>query len=246
MKDASVIVTRDFLEAGKSDRGAWSKLQLMCIGVAWPPPKGWRKSVIGRAVSNADASNFLSLRNRRKPDSKDDLPTLLHTGPFVCKRCERELPIDSFDDSPKKDRVKKSICRSCCKELSKTARAYARFLRKLGPKKVVDGKSYMSRSMWLKQLGFGSYRNYLASSLWKEIRTRVYKAKGRICYLCGAPAEELHHNRYHRSDLRGKNLRFINPICRECHEAIEFVNGKKQNVKEASRAFKKRRELYRA
>lgn len=245
MNDETVVVTHDLLKAGKSDRGGWSKLQLMCTGIPWPPPKGWKKSAVGHSISQSDADRFLQLRNGSKPAQKRDLPGQLQTGPFVCKRCHKELPFDSFDDSPRKDRIKKAICRDCCNELSKEAKASATRQRKLGPKKVVDGKSYKSRNMWLKLLGFDSYREYLASPLWKETRKRVYEAKGDRCYLCDAPATELHHNRYHRNDLQGKKLRFINPICRQCHEAIEFSDGGKQNVKQTARAFKKRRKVQR-
>jgi hypothetical protein len=109
------------------------------------------------------------------------------------------------------------------------------------PKKLWSGMSYQSRFVALRDIGFSSYAEYLASDLWQEIRQKVFKIKGRFCYLCGRPATELHHNRYHRRDLLGKRLKFINPICRKCHGEIEFREGKKSTVAEARKAFQRAR-----
>lgn len=38
------------IEEAKSERGGWSRDQLAEWGVAWPPPKGWRKSLEARWV----------------------------------------------------------------------------------------------------------------------------------------------------------------------------------------------------
>src|SRR6185312_10043229 len=84
-----------------------------------------------------------------------------------------------------------------------------------------------------------SYKDYLASDLWKEVRSKVYRAKGGLCYLCGAQSDALHHNRYSRADLLGQTIKFINPICDECHKSIEFQDGKKVPLTKAARKFKR-------
>lgn len=104
-----------------------------------------------------------------------------------------------------------------------------------------QGNNYLSRYLWLQTIGFSTYREYLASELWKSIRKRVFKIKGKLCYLCGKTATEVHHNRYHKNDLTGKRLLYLNPICRTCHEEIEFSENKKSTLKQAKRAFKKKR-----
>jgi hypothetical protein len=130
------------------------------------------------------------------------------------------------------------MCRSCCREASKLAAQAKRDQVTLNAK----GKHYTSRNANLQRLGIGSYREYLASDLWKDVRSKVYAVKGSHCYLCGNPATELHHNRYHKNDLVGKRLKYINPICRPCHDGIEFnQEGEKVTLQTASRLFKRRR-----
>jgi hypothetical protein len=63
------------------------------------------------------------------------------------------------------------------------------------------------------------HRIYLSSPLWKEIRQRVIRVRGRICQKCGNHGSDVHHLTYERwggaeldSDLQ--------ILCRVCHEAI--------------------------
>jgi hypothetical protein len=113
--------------------------------------------------------------------------------------------------------------------------------KRLSSDPLAKGRDYRSRNAILRGLGFATYRDYLASDLWRTVRAAVFKVKGRACYLCGKPATELHHNRYHANDLTGKRLKFINPICRGCHEGIEFQGGEKVTLKKAASTFRKRR-----
>lgn len=153
----------------------------------------------------------------------------------VCKRCLLDLPEDGFEVKP--SGIAKKLCGKCCKELSKISSKYKRE----HPSAFYSGTSYKSRSIGLKELGFSRYSDYLASDLWRRVRSLVYKLKGHKCYLCDAEATELHHNRYHKNDLIGKRLKYINPICRQCHQRIEFRDGEKATVGEARKSFQKSR-----
>ncbi len=159
----------------------------------------------------------------------------------ICTACRTEKPLDAFDRSNKPDGRLKVMCRDCCRCASRIASRAAGEERKLNAK----GKDYSSRNATLLRLGFATYKEYLQSDLWKEVRKRVYTTKGSACYLCSKPATELHHNRYHKNDLIGKKLKFINPICRQCHEGIEFQDGRKATLKQAARTFKKIRKINR-
>lgn len=131
----------------------------------------------------------------------------------------------------------KSVCRVCCVALSGEAKKGARRDRVENRK----GEDYSSRNANLRRMGFASYAAYLKSDLWKAVRVLVYKAKGRNCYLCGSEATVLHHNRYHENDLSGRRLRFISPICRRCHESVEFRDGKKSTLAQAKSTFRRAR-----
>lgn len=100
------------------------------------------------------------------------------------------------------------------------------------------GDSYYKRNEYLKEMGYGSYSEYLSSSLWRSIVRRVYQECGRGCRLCEHKATEIHHLGYGRKVLEGKTLKPLVPLCRECHERIEFTpDGTKRMMKEAHSAF---------
>jgi hypothetical protein len=68
-----VQLNREVVEAGKSRNGGWSEQQLLCLGVAWPPPKGWIDTVVGTFHSYETVRAFLDLRDKHLPP----LPQLL-------------------------------------------------------------------------------------------------------------------------------------------------------------------------
>jgi hypothetical protein len=51
-------------------------------------------------------------------------------------------------------------------------------------------------------------------------------------------ATELHHLGYGRAVLTGKSLKQLVPLCRDCHQEIEYApSGRKRSVVEVHRAF---------
>lgn len=109
-----------------------------------------------------------------------------------------------------------------------------------------NGRSYQSRAISLRNLGFSSYRSYLKSPLWAEVREKVFQKKGRFCQLCSKPATQVHHNRYLECDLTGRRIKYLAPMCDGCHFGIEFKNGEKSTVAQAKKRFKKKRKVIRA
>lgn len=107
------------------------------------------------------------------------------------------------------------------------------------------GTDYASRNATLRRLGYKTYSAYLKSPMWRQIRARVFAEKGRGCYLCGSRATEAHHNRYRESDLTGCTIKHIHPLCRGCHEGIEFKNGEKNELWAARKAYIRRRSAFR-
>lgn len=59
---AWIVLTAPMIEAGRSARGGFTRDQLACLGVAWPPAKGWKKAVAGAEVRQKDYAQFLALR----------------------------------------------------------------------------------------------------------------------------------------------------------------------------------------
>lgn len=99
--------------------------------------------------------------------------------------------------------------------------------------------TYAARNAILKSIGFDSYADYLNSDLWISLRERVYREKGRVCFLCGRSATQVHHVGYGRKTLLGKKTGALKPVCGGCHHAIEFKGGEKLSIKNAQKQLRR-------
>lgn len=105
-------------------------------------------------------------------------------------------------------------------------------------------KEYRRRDRLLRGLGFKSYQDYLASSLWSKIRTaQLRKHDG--CYACGKPATQVHHSRYSIDVLLGHSLDGLYSVCGGCHFRSEFdEDGNKRRIRKVNKALKWRRKFW--
>ncbi len=116
--------------------------------------------------------------------------------------------------------------------------------RKSRPEIVLPSKkeNYGSRIKVLMLLGFESYADYLESDLWKRVRTSAFALHGSFCELCHRRADLIHHLDYSHETLAGLNMDSLTPLCKPCHEAIEFQeDGSKRNLSESQKEYAKRR-----
>ena len=60
--DQPFIVTGDWLAQHATAHGGYTKQQLARLGVSWPPKNGWKESVAGKAISQADRVAFEAAR----------------------------------------------------------------------------------------------------------------------------------------------------------------------------------------
>jgi hypothetical protein len=56
-------ITREFIFAGQSVNGGWSRAQVQELGVEWPLRLGWINEVVGKEVSQESADMFINLTN---------------------------------------------------------------------------------------------------------------------------------------------------------------------------------------
>lgn len=95
-------------------------------------------------------------------------------------------------------------------------------------------RTYGDRNELLKTMGYDSYKAYLNSPLWADIRKRAYYVHGSLCRLCDAPATVIHHIGYGKSVLEGRTLHQLAPLCVGCHAKVEFRKGqRKRSMAEA-------------
>ena len=61
-------------------------------------------------------------------------------------------------------------------------------------------------------------KNVLTSDLWKRKRAVVMKRDGRRCVYCGAPARQVHHERYAKRNIGREPIDWLVAVCPRCHE----------------------------
>lgn len=94
--------------------------------------------------------------------------------------------------------------------------------------------AYVWRNIILKDLGFDSYKDYLASDCWRSIRSRALKKNGGQCVSCDKKATQVHHGNYERETLAGGCIKHLYPVCRSCHKNAEIGKGGKRSIHEAN------------
>jgi hypothetical protein len=67
-------VTREFIMAHRTERGAWTYAQIETSGLKWPPLKGWIDSVIGQELTDAQVAKFKdnNVPHKRQASSNPD------------------------------------------------------------------------------------------------------------------------------------------------------------------------------
>ena len=53
-----MVITEEYIYRHRTKRGAWTKAQILALGLEWPTTKGWIKSVIGKELSTDSAKKF--------------------------------------------------------------------------------------------------------------------------------------------------------------------------------------------
>lgn len=57
-----MIVTKKYLLDNRTEKGAWTRSQILALGVNWPPEKGWQTDVIGARLTDEQAAEFEAKR----------------------------------------------------------------------------------------------------------------------------------------------------------------------------------------
>lgn len=98
------------------------------------------------------------------------------------------------------------------------------------------GNAYALRMMVVNHIGFATYKDYLNSDMWRDIRGSVLERDRHKCKVCGSPANQAHHKSYKKEVMLGQALNLIVSLCQFCHGAIERdICGKKVSLSEANR-----------
>lgn len=126
---------------------------------------------------------------------------------FYCPQCLRKYRANDLSEN--------EMCPHCKVETRcNTARIVAQVVTRLQRKRGIRPPVHKS-----------DHELYIASSLWKEIRSRVLIRDNHLCLACGAMANVVHHRSYDREVMDGKRDGDLVSLCFGCHEAIEFTEN---------------------
>jgi hypothetical protein len=75
-----VRITEDLLSRGRSAAGGWTRAQLELIGVPWPPVAGWKVTVLGGDLTDAEAASFIAGKGAPRPPAGGALANPAESG----------------------------------------------------------------------------------------------------------------------------------------------------------------------
>jgi len=58
MENTQHVITKKWLDANRTAKGAFTKKQVQALGIKWPPTSGWMKSIVGEFISSDKAREF--------------------------------------------------------------------------------------------------------------------------------------------------------------------------------------------
>lgn len=93
-------------------------------------------------------------------------------------------------------------------------------------------------------MGFGTYKDYLKSDLWNDIRERVFERDGSKCQCCGNDAVTAHHISYNFEVMMGDQDESLMSVCNSCHYNIHYDRNKNRMTLDQSSARVERFKKY--
>lgn len=60
-----VVLTSDLIHSAGNNGIGFTRAQVECLGIPWPPTKGWLRSLVGQTVQRARWEEFVSLRKQK-------------------------------------------------------------------------------------------------------------------------------------------------------------------------------------
>ena len=61
-----IRLTAELIERGATPKGGFTRASLKCLGVGWPPQKGWKNSLIGESVLADDYKAFVTINGGKR------------------------------------------------------------------------------------------------------------------------------------------------------------------------------------
>ena len=87
-----------------------------------------------------------------------------------------------------------------------------------------------------------TYQEYLTTSHWRNMRSRIAKERGMVCEVCKKDVSsgfEMHHKSYAR--VEKKKVSDLQVLCHHCHDKITKENQIKKEKRKLAKEAKKKK-----
>ena len=75
-----MIITKEYLNAHKTSKGAFTRRQLEILGIGWPPSKKWERLVIDKEITFDEAALFEKAKNFKVAKNRKRYNQLIDKG----------------------------------------------------------------------------------------------------------------------------------------------------------------------
>lgn len=197
-----ILITDDYLNSHRTERGAWTKSQFKVIGVPWPPIAGWKSVVLGRELTDEQAKAFeagktVFSKTTLRDHAKQEIAKLEFLSlPIPEELRAAAMPVPNIPPTNPKSirRAEKKKARKLAKQKARKAAAvafvveaekvgYQQAKKNAGDKK----KRHKAPRDWkpLTRVNPASDA-FLTTYEWRRVRMMALKQYGARCQCCGA------------------------------------------------------------
>lgn len=61
-----MIITNEYIESFMTKKGGYTRESLRKLGVPWPPPKGWKRKLLGKEAPDQHSHELALVQEARK------------------------------------------------------------------------------------------------------------------------------------------------------------------------------------
>lgn len=174
-------VTEEWINANRTDLGAWTLLQFKALGIDWPPRSGWKEKVLGSDITDEAAHAFEIGRTHHAQST-------IKRKANAALRAEGLLPPLPVKGQP----LAPKLSKKARKKQARAAKALALQIKlaDTSRKPVYTGPTQKKKKAPAAPLTVEGVdvrsKEFLQTWTWRELRYKTLQRYGRACLCCGA------------------------------------------------------------
>lgn len=95
MNTNRVSISKDYIMKHRTKRGAWTRVQILALGIEWPPKAGWINDLEGNTISPEMAKQFEQGKVVTAKKDKQQSNEFIRVGDAVAYLVKHQSKLDS-------------------------------------------------------------------------------------------------------------------------------------------------------